>query len=75
MTHIPKVPLRYTVYDPKGTWQASYSTENPFGAKTAYKYAKICVMQTGGEIVAVFPHDIHTEVHVFKYKAKRPLKK
>lgn len=75
MTHTSKVPLRYIVYNSKGVFQASYSTDNPFGAKEAYKYAKMCVSYTGGEIKASFPHDPDTEVHVFKQKSKRPLKK
>tara|TARA_R110000824_G_scaffold243272_1_gene431899 strand:+ start:110 stop:328 length:219 start_codon:yes stop_codon:yes gene_type:complete len=68
-----KLPIRYSVYNPKGIWQASYSTE--LGAKTAFKYAKICVTQTGGEIVAVFPHDPHAEISIFKHKLKKRLKK
>lgn len=68
-----KLPIRYSVYNNKGTWQASYSTE--LGAKLAYKYAKMCVTQVGGEIVAVFPHDPHTEISIFKYKLKKRLKK
>ena len=68
-----KLPIRYLVYNSKGIWQASYSTE--LGAKLAYKYAKMCVTQTGGEIVATFPHDPHTEISIFKYKLIRRLKK
>ena len=68
-----KLPIRYLVYNGKGIWQASYSTQ--LGAKTAYKYAKMCVMQMGGEIFATFPHDPHTEISIFKHKNKKPLKK
>ena len=68
-----KFPIRYSVYNNKGIWQASYSIE--LGAKLAYKYAKMCVKQTGGEIVAVFPHDPHTEISVFKHKLKKRFKK
>jgi len=68
-----KLPIRYSVYNNKGMWQASYSLQ--LGAKIAYKYAKMCVKQTGGEIVAVFPHDPHTEISIFKYKKNKPLKK
>ena len=68
-----EIPVRYIVYNNKGVWQASYSTQ--LGAKVAYKYAKFCVTQIGGEIIAVFPHDPHTEISIFKYKKKKPLKK
>ena len=66
-------PIRYSVYNNKGIWQASYSTE--LGDKVAYKYADMCVRQTGGEIVAVFPHDPYNEITIFKHKLKRRSKK
>ena len=67
------IPIRYSVYNLKGVWQASYSTE--LGAETAFKYAKMTCKQMEGEVVAVFPHDPTKEINVFKHKRKRPLKK
>ncbi len=67
------VPIRYSVYNKKGLWQASYSTD--LGDKVAYKYAEICVKQTEGDIRAIFAHDPYKEISIFKYARKKRLKK
>ena len=73
MTNHP-TPMRYIVYNNKKVFQASYATD-PFGDESAFAWAKMTCKQMGGEVVAVFPHDPYSEIHIFKHKVKRPLKK